>query len=256
MSGMKRHMRTVEDVMRFLDRSFESDRDRWSERGAPWWDQFYADRHRPVPFFNAGPDESLVDWHERALLSPQPGATAFDIGCGAGRNARWLASRGYSVDAIDLSATAIDWANEDARGDARVRFTVGNVFEFQIPMRGYDLVHDSGLFHHLPPHRRVTYLELLRHAVAPGGAFTLSCFASGEMGSEASDETFYDIGSLEGGLAYSDSDLCELFAEDFDLVELRRMNEHAANDERFGQPFLWVGLYRRRATRLVERQSE
>jgi SAM-dependent methyltransferase len=244
---MKRHIRTVEDLMRLLDQSFAAERDRWTKRGAQWWDGFYADRDRSVPFFNAGPDESLADWHERSLLSVKPGSTALDLGCGAGRNARWLANVGYTVDAIDLSATAIDWANEQANND-RVRFIVGNVFELAILTRGYDLVHDSGLFHHLPPHRRISYLDVLHRAVAPGGAFTLSCFASGAMGSEADDETLYKIGSLEGGLAYEESDLRDMFADDFDLVELRRMNEHARDDELFGQPFLWVALYRRRLT--------
>ncbi len=242
---MKRDMRTTEDVMRFLDRSFTAERDRWSERGAHWWDEFYADRDRGVPFFNTRPDESLVDWHSRSLLSAKPAATALDIGCGNGRNARWLARRGYQVDAIDLSATAIDWANEDTANE-RVRFVVGNVFEFHIPMGGYDLVHDSGMFHHLPPHRRITYVDMLRRAVAADGSFTLCCFASGAMGSEANDETLYEIGSLEGGLAYYEDDLRELFSADFDLVELRRMHQHEPSDEYFGQSFLWVALYRRR----------
>lgn len=44
----------------------------------------------------------------RPLWSPPPvNARALDLACGAGRNAVYLASQGYQVDAIDISANAL-----------------------------------------------------------------------------------------------------------------------------------------------------
>jgi SAM-dependent methyltransferase len=37
-----------------------------------------------------------------------------DIACGAGRNALWLAERGFAVDAVDISAAALTRAQEAA----------------------------------------------------------------------------------------------------------------------------------------------
>ncbi|GGI95771.1 class I SAM-dependent methyltransferase [Streptomyces brasiliensis] len=241
---MDRNIRTVEDVLRLLDGLFVPKADRWTAHGASWWDGFYADRGRPVPFFEAKPDESLVSWVERGLIAP---GRALDLGCGPGRNAIHLASLGFEVDAVDLSPVAVDWARERAaEAGADVRFHRGDAFALMGKvLRGpYDLVHDSGCFHHLPPHRRVSYLALLDELLAPGGLFVLTCFAAGAMGSELPDAELYGHAGLQGGLAYTPESLRWIFA-DLEEVELRRMNDESPNSLCFGEPFLWTALFRR-----------
>ncbi|MET9338513.1 class I SAM-dependent methyltransferase [Nonomuraea sp. NPDC003804] len=198
---MNRSIRTMDDVMNLLDRLFASDADRWTEQASTWWDDFYTDRSKPVPFFADKPDESLVSYLERGMLRP---GRALDLGCGPGRNAIHLASLGFEVDAIDLSPTAVAWAEERARtAGADVRFHCGDAFTADLRPGRYDLVYDSGCLHHLPPHRRVSYLNLLDRLLAPGGHLAITCFASGAMGSELQDEEFYRDGRLHGGLAYT-----------------------------------------------------
>jgi SAM-dependent methyltransferase len=243
---MDRNIRTVDDVLALLDGLFAPEADRWTGRGAAWWDDFYTDRSRPVPFFVARPDESLVAAVERGSLS---GGRALDLGCGPGRNALYLAARGFDVDAVDLSSTAVDWARERARetGAENVRFHCGDAFALAgRDLTGpYDLVYDSGCFHHLPPHRRVSYLALLEQLLAPGGLFGLTCFAAGPggMGSELSDTDFYREGAgLRGGLAYTPEALREIFSGLTEL-ELRRMRDEPEESERFGESFLWAALF-------------
>jgi SAM-dependent methyltransferase len=251
MDQTNRHIRTVEDVLTLLDGLFTPDADRWTKGGADWWDDFYADRSKPVPFFVAKPDESLVSYVDRKLITP--GGRALDLGCGPGRNALRLAALGWEVDAIDLSPTAIAWAEERAREagvDANVRFHCGDAFAptgvaAELTSRPYDLIYDSGCFHHLPPHRRVSYLALLDRALAPGGRFALSCFAAGGMGSELPDAAFYlQSGGLQGGLAYTPESLRWIFSE-LTEVELRRMHDEPPESPYFGEPFLWTALFRR-----------
>jgi SAM-dependent methyltransferase len=238
-SPVDRDIRTVEDVLRLLDRLFAADADRWTEAGgADWWDTFYADRARGVPYFVDKPDENLVAHVESGLIPP---GRALDVGCVPGRNALYLASAGFDVDAVDLSATAIPWARERA-GDAPVRFHCADVFT--IDSGPYELIYDSGCFHHLPPHRRVSYLALLDRCLAPGGYFGLGCFAAGAMGSEISDAELYRHSRLDGGLAYTPEALRWIFS-DLDEVELRRMREEPADSRLFGVPFLWTALFRR-----------
>ncbi|MFE6091611.1 class I SAM-dependent methyltransferase [Streptomyces massasporeus] len=245
---MDRNIRTVDDVLALLDGLFAPEADRWTGRGAEWWDDFYTDRSRPVPFFVARPDENLVSAVERGVLS---GGRALDLGCGPGRNALYLAERGFDVDAVDLSSTAVDWARERARatGTENVRFHQGDAFALAGgDLTGpYDLVYDSGCFHHLPPHRRVSYLALLEQLLAPGGLFGLTCFAAGTggMGSELSDTDFYREGAgLRGGLAYTPGALRAIFSGLTEL-ELRRMRDEPEDSERFGKSFLWTALFRR-----------
>ncbi|MFB7585830.1 class I SAM-dependent methyltransferase [Streptomyces sp. NPDC056169] len=241
-----RDIRTVEDVLRLLDGLFAPGADRWTEGGADWWDGFYADRDKPVPFFVPKPDENLVSYVEQGLLPA--GGRVLDLGCGPGRNSLYLASLGYAVDAVDLSATAIAWAEERAReaGAKGVRFVCGDAFTAALD-GPYDLVYDSGCFHHLPPHRRVSYLALLDRVLAPGGHFALTAFAAGEggMGSELPDADFYRQGKLDGGLAYTDTELRTLFA-DLTEIDVRRMRDEAPTSPHFGESFLWTALFRHR----------
>ncbi|MEV5973783.1 class I SAM-dependent methyltransferase [Streptomyces sp. NPDC051921] len=241
MDRTTRTTRTADDVLQLLDGLFAEDAARWQG--------FYDDRDRPVPFFVPKPDENLVEHLDRGLVPA--GGRALDLGCGPGRNALHLAARGFAVDAVDLSPGALEWARERAREAAlsNIRFLQGDAFALDLGADGgggpYDLIYDSGCFHHLPPHRRVTYLALLARHLAPGGHFALTCFAAGPdgMGSELPDEAFYRDRSLHGGLAYTAESLRAVFA-DLEELSLRRMRDEPADSPHFGEPFLWTGLFR------------
>lgn len=245
-----RSIRTVEDVLTLLDGLFAPEADRWTaDGGSAWWDGFYADRARPVPFFVDKPDENLAGYLDRGLVAA--GGRALDLGCGPGRNAVYLASRGFEVDAVDLSPAAVAWAEDRARAAgvaARIRFHRGNAFTLDALGESgpYDLVCDSGCFHHLPPHRRISYLALLDRVLAPGGHLSLTCFASGAMGSELPDAAFYRDARLHGGLAYTPDALRAIFSA-FTVRELRRMHEEPPSSPHFGAPFLWTTLLHRPA---------
>ncbi|MFG2225005.1 class I SAM-dependent methyltransferase [Streptomyces sp. NPDC048644] len=241
---MDRNIRTVDDVLRLLDGLFAPDADRWTADAATWWDGFYGDRAKPVPFFAAKPDENLVSYLDRGLITP---GRALDLGCGPGRNSLHLASLGFDVDAVDLSPAAITWAEERARtAGARIRFHCGDAFSIAATeLSGpYDVIHDSGCFHHLPPHRRISYLALLDRALAPGGHLALTCFAAGSMGCELPDADCYRDRRLHGGLAYTPEALRKIFAG-LTEVELRRMHDEPEASPLFGEPFLWTALFRK-----------
>ena len=225
---MDRWIRTTEDVLAMLDGLLAPD-EGLARGTADWWDQFYADRSRAVPFFAAKPDENLVSYLDDGLLVP---GRALDLGCGPGRNAIWLAQAGFTVDAIDLSPAAIAWAERACEVGAEVRFHCGSIFS-AVPPGPYDLIYDSGCLHHLAPHRRISYLALLNRILNPGGHFGLACFASGTMGSELPDEQIYRDGELHGGLAFKPEDLRHLFP-DFTEVQLRPMTPLPAEAPAFG----------------------
>ncbi|MGF1425278.1 class I SAM-dependent methyltransferase [Kitasatospora sp. LaBMicrA B282] len=253
--GEVRGARTEEELLSLLDGLFAADREKWAG--------FYADRSRPVPFFTKEPDESLVALLDRGVLEPRPGARrGLDLGCGNGRNTLHLQMQGFLMDGLDLSRDALDWARsrqdqfEYHLGcDMGVRFHCGDAFgPAGAALTGpYDLVYDSGFFHHLPPHRRPSYLALLERLLAPGGHLGLVCFApDGDgTGTRVPDAQLYRDGTLHGGLAYTAEELRRIFVEGplgLQEVELRRMrNESATSEGRFGLPILWTALFRRPA---------
>jgi tellurite methyltransferase len=77
----------------------EAERDKWDARYAAG---AYRDRTHATSL--------LTDWAERI----RPGR-ALDVACGAGRNSLYLASRGFSVDAADISKVALDRARASSK---------------------------------------------------------------------------------------------------------------------------------------------
>jgi SAM-dependent methyltransferase len=225
---------TADDLRRVLDDVVDG------SSGA-WWDGFFENRSTPCPFLVDWPDESLVSWLDDGLLSP---GRVLELGCGNGRNAAYLAGRGCRVDAVDFSARAIERARERAAGS--VTFQCSSIFDASVPDGAYDLVYDSGCFHHVAPHRRRDYLGLVDRALRPGGRFGLVCFRP-EGGSGLTDQEVYERGSLGGGLGYSEDRLRALWDRaPFSVTVLRRMRKTEGHGPCFGEDFLWVLLAEKR----------
>jgi protein-L-isoaspartate O-methyltransferase len=103
----------------------QDERSRWDRRYATGE---YEPRTRPAPF--------LLGWLDRL-----PVGRALDVATGTGRNALALAEAGFEVDAVDISAVAIDRARAEAeqRGLA-VRWHVADLDTGTLPGAGYDLI--------------------------------------------------------------------------------------------------------------------
>ena len=116
-----------------------------------------------------------------------------------------------------------------------------NVFELNLAAGDCDLVYDSGCFHHIAPHRRAKYVELVVRALKPGGWFGLTCFRP-EGGSGYSDDEVYVRRSLGGGLGYTEEQLREIWSQGLQVRVLRQMEKPGAGSGLFGEGFLWVLL--------------
>lgn len=102
----------------------QTDRDRWDARYA---DGAYESRRHPSTFLE-----------QCAHLLPA-GGRALDVACGAGRNALFLASRGFSVDAVDISRVALARGRADA-GDLPVRWIECDLDDGFEPAHRYDVI--------------------------------------------------------------------------------------------------------------------
>ena len=232
-----------------LDKPQDYRQDQWLEHQGQWWDRLYSNRHRQVPpdrqipFFVDWPDESLVAYFESGELGS---GTVLELGCGNGRNAQYFASQGCHVDAVDFSREAIAWAMEKNNySDQTINYLCQSIFELDIRKPKYDIVYDSGCFHHLPPHRRWSYLELLKTALKPTGRFALVCFTP-DGGSRLSDFDVYEKWKLADdrgvGLSYTSSQLREVFSRSFEILSLRKMEETPPDQKIFGKDVLWTAL--------------
>jgi cyclopropane fatty-acyl-phospholipid synthase-like methyltransferase len=225
-----------EDVLKMLDSLLREP--------TTFWDGFYTNREKKVPFFKDLPDENLVQYFEKGLLKP---GKVLELGCGPGRNAFYFAKQGCEVDAVDLSKEALKWGEERAlEKKLNINFIFKNIFQLDFEEYSYDVVYDSGCFHHIAPHRRISYLDLLHRTLKDNGLFALTCFVAGGClgGSELTDWEVYRRRSLEGGLGYTEEMLQTVF-RDFELIEMRPMRVLENDTSLFGMPDLLTALFRK-----------
>lgn len=106
-------------------------------------------------------------WVAEELAELPPGR-ALDLAAGEGRNAIWLAERGWDVTAVDFSQVAIDKAAAlAARRGVTLRLVVADVTVWTPPAAAFDAVLVAYL--QLPADRFATVLRRAAAALAPGG---------------------------------------------------------------------------------------
>ncbi len=112
--------------------------------------------------WKAEPNRFLVE--EAAGLAP---GRALDLACGEGRNALWLAERGWQVTAVDFSSVGLEKARRLAseRGLELV-LVEADVLEWEPPAASFDLV--IVMYLHLPAGARRRVQERAASALAPG----------------------------------------------------------------------------------------
>ncbi len=100
------------------------------------WDKRYQEK---LPFIKRSEAHQWLVAHHAVLK----GGIALEIACGLGRDAVWLAQRGYRVIATDISRRALQGAQHRA-GAARVLdqilFVLSDVRELAFPPHSFDLL--------------------------------------------------------------------------------------------------------------------
>ena len=128
------------------------------------WDDRYATTEL---IWGAEPNQFLV--REVADL---PAGTALDLATGEGRNAIWLARRGWEVTGVDFSAVALSKGREIAADlEVSIEWVEADVTRYEPEPAAYDLV--TILYLHLERPARRKALAAASRAVAPGGTLLI-----------------------------------------------------------------------------------
>jgi SAM-dependent methyltransferase len=124
------------------------------------WDERYAATEL---VWSAGPNCFVA-----AELGGLPPGRALDLGAGEGRNAIWLAERGWQVTAVDFSGVALaKGAKLAASRGVSVDWVQADLTAYDPPTGGFDLVLLA--YVHLPPGQWHAVLASAARALAPGG---------------------------------------------------------------------------------------
>jgi SAM-dependent methyltransferase len=124
------------------------------------WDERYRDAEW---VWSLTPNRFVAE-----LLAGLPPGRALDLACGEGRNALWLAGRGWRVTAVDFSEVALNKGRMRAEMEGlEVDWTAADLTVYVPEPGAFDLVLIAYL--HLLPHDRDTVLRRAADALAPGG---------------------------------------------------------------------------------------
>ncbi|MGC8626996.1 MAG: methyltransferase domain-containing protein [Acidimicrobiales bacterium] len=135
------------------------------------WDRPYPEAGWPTE-----PDATLVE-----LAGPLLPGRALDLGCGTGRNAIWLARRGWRVTGVGAPSEGLGLAAEGASQAGLPLVLVNdNPQSFQPAPGSYDLVVVADL--RLAPGEREGFFARVAAAVAPGGHVYLAGRHEGSLG--------------------------------------------------------------------------
>ena len=105
-------------------------------------------------------------------LGDVSGKYLLDLGCGAGENSVYFASRGARCVAADYSPGMVEVALKlAAANQVRVEGKVVNAMDIDFPDNTFDIVYASNLLHHIPD-PELTIKEMYR-VLKPGG---VACF--------------------------------------------------------------------------------
>jgi SAM-dependent methyltransferase len=156
-----------------------ADREIWDRR----WSR--PDAHAGLP-----PDPFLLE-----ALADLPRGRALDLGAGEGRHSLLLASRGWRVDALDVSEVALRRLARQARARGLpVRCAVVDLEEWRPPEATYDLV--VSVDFHLRP-----LLRPLLAGLRPGGAYLAAQRTLGHDGEPLREEWRLDAPDLAAAFA-------------------------------------------------------
>ena len=107
-----------------------------------------------------------------AEVAGLPPGRALDLACGEGRNAVWLAERGWRVTGVDFSDVALAKAAELAAGrGVEADWVVADVLDYEPEPRSFDLV--AVLYLQLPRDDALYAVRAALKAVAAGGTLVV-----------------------------------------------------------------------------------
>jgi SAM-dependent methyltransferase len=180
---------------------------------AAGWDRRYADSARA---FSSEPIPLLAE-----LASPLVAGRALDLAAGAGRNALWLARRGWRVTAVDFSRVGLEHAATRA-GELGLQLDTVNadLYEYRPPAAAFDLVLIS--YMHPQTARRPAVFAAAAEAIAPGGRLLVIGFDVTDPceGRGPSDpERRFSVSRLSGAFPGIELERCETVTRERQTAE-------------------------------------
>ncbi|CAM3933143.1 class I SAM-dependent methyltransferase [Alkalicoccus chagannorensis] len=133
------------------------------------WEQAYQEK---TDWWGRRPNHVLSDYQ-----SLVPDGRVFDAGIGEGRNALFFAERGYAVEGVDLSATAVERCGQLAMANGwHVNASTADLRGYPLEEGQYALLIFSSILPFFHPEDISCIIEKAKKALQPGGLLYINVF--------------------------------------------------------------------------------
>lgn len=184
----------------------------------PFWEDSYKRPGRLDTFGGGQPEKDVVEISGRM----KPGLNALDLGCGEGRNALYLASKGFNTTAVDISISGIQKLNDLAgKNNVNIDAFVCDMREYSFN-KAFDLIVCSGCLHLIKREEWQQVLKKMKDATVTGGYNLIGIFTDAEP--EPEDQRGLMVGLFKEGELFT-------YYQDWEIIESRTFSlEHQHPD--------------------------
>ncbi len=206
-----------------MAKGFANPRETWDAR-------FSTDDY----IFGTGPNAWLA-WHADLL---KPGMRALAVADGEGRNSVWMAKRGLTVDAFDISPVGVAKARKlAADAGVDVNYNVSGVEDFDWKVGAYDVV-VAIFIQFADPDTRAMLFRQMKSALKPDGLLLLQGYTPKQL-------EYKTGGPPNPDHLYTEELLREAFG-DMEIVELTMYEDVLAEGSQHSGQSALAGLVARR----------
>lgn len=136
------------------------------------WDQ----RYDTADYVYGTQPNSFLAEHANKMKT----GSALCLAAGEGRNAVWLAKKGFAVTAVDSSTIGLQKAQRLAKNSTvTIDTIVADLADFEINHQDWDLI--TSIFCHLPKAVRVALHKKVVAGLKPGGYFILQAYTPQQL---------------------------------------------------------------------------
>ncbi len=157
------------EVADFWDYLFRSGTTPWEAGRAPLALRDFAVRYETHDFVQHTAQHATPESQPRVLIP----------GCGSAWDAAFLASRGWSVTALDFSTAAVASARATLGDSWQGTLLLADFFSFDLGT-AFDVIYERAFLCALPRHRWANYAQRMAELLPPGGLLAGFFFLSDE----------------------------------------------------------------------------
>ncbi|MHA1491966.1 MAG: class I SAM-dependent methyltransferase [Promethearchaeota archaeon] len=186
------------------------------------WEEFYNNTPLDKIPWQKTQYDFLTEVIESGKIKP---GLVLDLGCGTGMKSIYLAKKGFKVTGVDISETAIKYAQKNKeKENIDAEFFIGDVLDLSfLEDKKYDFILDWACFHCIPKERRKDYVfELLKHS-KNNAKLLLRCF------SETENKKGVVKNSAPNVYLSSEQDIKSLFKDHFKILEINKSKPNSGN---------------------------